>query len=153
LYFVFEIGPNGTLDDLIKLLKDKITEEIIKILFAQLINVQEFLMQKGIMHRDLKPQNIMLDENYNVKVIDFGDARKINEALDDEDEGDNAGRRDTFVGTVNYQSPEVINSEPQGHPLDIWALGCILFKLFVGTVPFKGTNPMLVYKDIKNRNI
>jgi len=102
LYFVFEIGPNGTLDDLIKLLKDRITEEIIKILFAQLINVQEFLMQKGIMHRDLKPQNIMLDENYNVKIIDFGDARKINEALDDEDEGDNAGRRDTFVGTVNY---------------------------------------------------
>ena len=44
----------------------------------------------------------MLDENYNVKIIDFGDARKINEALDDEDEGDNAGRRDTFVGTVNY---------------------------------------------------
>jgi|DEB0MinimDraft_12_1074336.scaffolds.fasta_scaffold29481_3 3-phosphoinositide dependent protein kinase-1 len=102
-------------------------------------------MQKGIMHRDLKPQNIMLDKNFNVKLIDFGDARKVNEPIEDEDAGMPQGRRDTFVGTVNYQSPEVINSEQQGHPLDIWALGCILFKIFVGTVPFKGTNPMKVY--------
>jgi len=61
------------------------------------------------MHRDLKPLNIMLDKHYNVKVIDFGDARRVNEELDDED-GDGGGgqgpsphlRRGTFVGTVNY---------------------------------------------------
>jgi 3-phosphoinositide dependent protein kinase-1 len=62
-------------------------------------------------------------------------------------------RRDTFVGTVNYQSPEVINGEEQGFGVDIWALGCVLFKMFTGYVPFKGTNSHTVYKDIKNRNI
>ena len=62
-------------------------------------------------------------------------------------------RRDTFVGTVNYQSPEVINGEEQGFGVDIWALGNVLFKMFTGYVPFKGTNPHTVYKDIKNRNI
>ena len=64
------------------------------------------------MHRDLKPQNMMLDDNYNVKFIDFGDAREVDEALDEE--GGPAGafqRRGTFVGTVNYQSPEVITEE------------------------------------------
>ena len=94
------------------------------------------------MHRDLKPQNIMMDENYNIKVIDFGDARKVDEpgqAGDDEIQPQRMpSRRDTFVGTVNYQSPEVITEEPQGFPVDIWALGCILFKMLVGTVPFKG---------------
>ena len=57
------------------------------------------------MHRDLKPLNIMLDKHYNVKVIDFGDARRVNEELDDEDgEGGPSIslRRGTFVGTVNY---------------------------------------------------
>lgn len=62
-------------------------------------------------------------------------------------------RRGTFVGTVNYQSPEVINGEDQSCAVDIWALGCILFKMFVGTVPFKGTNPVKVYADVKARNI
>ena len=94
----------------------------------------------------------MLDDNYNMKVIDFGDARIVDEPLD-EDEGPSGQRRDTFVGTVNYQSPEVIEGETQGHPLDIWALGCILFKMFINKVPFPGTMPMKVYADIKSRNI
>lgn len=65
----------------------------------------------------------------------------------------NRERQDTFVGTVNYQSPEVIQGEPQGLAVDTWALGNILFKMFVGTVPFKGANPITVYRDIKARKI
>jgi serine/threonine protein kinase len=108
---VFEVGPNGTLDDLIKMTRGNLKEEVIRIQFAQLVNFIEFLQTKGIMHRDLKPQNIMLDANYNLKVIDFGDARKVLEEVDEDDKQE-AARRGTFVGTVNYQSPEVINSEP-----------------------------------------
>ena len=113
------------------------------------------------MHRDMKPQNIMLDSDYNVKIIDFGDARYVNEEPEAQEElaegempqGIPQGRRDTFVGTVNYQSPEVVNGEDQGFAVDIWALGNVLFKMYTGYVPFKGTNPHTVYKDIKSRNI
>lgn len=82
----------------------------------------------------------------------------MDEELDDEEnESPGAGpmlqRRGTFVGTVNYQSPEVISEEEQGLPIDTWALGNILFKMLTGHVPFKGSFAPTVYKDIKNRNI
>lgn len=81
-------------------------ESIVKLLFAQLVNYNQYMQEQNVMHRDLKPLNIMIDKHYNVKVIDFGDARRVNEELDD-DEGDGEGpnmamRRGTFVGTVNY---------------------------------------------------
>ena len=102
----------------------------------------------------------MLDENFNIKFIDFGDARKVNEQ-DEEDKGEEhmsrtllrQMRRDTYVGTLNYLSPEVTNGAEQGCPVDIWAMGCILFKMFVGTVPFRGEDPWKVQKDIWERNI
>ena len=62
-------------------------------------------------------------------------------------------RADTFVGTVNYQSPEVIDQSVHTPSLDTWAIGNILFKMLVGSVPFKGTNHAKVYQDIKSRNI
>ena len=120
----------------------------------------EFIQREGIMHRDMKTQNIMLDENYNIKIIDFGEAKKLSKDKSN-DYGFNfkdvnnseKERKDTFVGTVNYQAPEMITGEAQGFALDTWALGVILFKMLVGQVPFKGTNPKNVYKDIRDRNI
>ena len=101
-------------------------------------------MTKNIMHRDLKPQNIVLGDNYNLKLIDFGDAKIVGSGTIDDSENpqfDASGdpilkRKDSYVGTLNYLSPEMIDEEEQGHPLDIWALGCILFKMFIGKVPF-----------------
>ena len=101
-------------------------------------------MGHKIMHRDLKPQNIELDDAYNLKLIDFGDAKVVGSGDIDESATPQMGsdgepilkRKDTYVGTLNYLSPEMVDEEEQGHPLDIWALGCILFKMFTGKVPF-----------------
>ena len=78
LYFLFEHAENGMLEDLIKMCKRRLGEDLIKIYMAQLVNFLEFMQEKGVMHRDLKPQNIMLDQDYNIKVIDFGEAKKPN---------------------------------------------------------------------------
>ena len=79
LYFIFENAVNGTLDDFIKFCKNKVGEDLVKILFGQMINFMEYIQINGVMHRDLKPGNIMIDANYNIKMIDFGDAKQINE--------------------------------------------------------------------------
>ena len=91
----------------------------------------------------------MMSDNYNFKVIDFGEAKNINEAPDDDGIGGSIDmRRGTFVGTLNYQSPEVIKDDEQGLPLDTWAAGAILYKMLTGKPPFPGTNMNKVHKDI-----
>lgn len=75
---------------------------------------------------------------------------------EDEDADDTACtllRSETLVGTANYLSPEVVGMQPQTCAVDVWALGCILFKMLTGSVPFKGTVPMKIEKDILARNI
>lgn len=136
---------------------------------AQLVTVLEYLQTHQIMHRDLKPQNIMLDENYYIKVIDFGDAKKENEEPLEDDPPQDSGannateangegadfaddmmsmhsdassgmdRRGTLVGTMNYLAPEMIQSQNATKSTDLWALGCIIFKMVTGQVPFTGT--------------
>ena len=61
-----------------------IGQELTKVLMAQMVNAIELLQDNDIMHRDLKPMNVMLDENYNVKLIDFGDAKKVNEKIEED---------------------------------------------------------------------
>ena len=81
MYFVFEHALDGTLDELLRGCKYKIGEDLVKIYMAQLVNFVEYLQQNNIMHRDLKPGNVMLDQRFNLKVIDFGDAKKVDDKV------------------------------------------------------------------------
>ena len=84
----------------------------------------------GVVHRDLKPQNIMLDEKGKAKVMDFGIARLV--------EAPGVTQSGVIIGTPDYMSPEQAEGEEADHISDIYALGVILYEMVTGSVPFKG---------------
>ena len=62
-------------------------------------------------------------------------------------------KKNTFLGTAEYLSPEVLNDELVGPETDLWALGCILYEMFIGISPFKEKTEYLIFRKIQDRNI
>jgi serine/threonine protein kinase len=89
-----------------------------------------YLHSNGICHRDLKPENILLDKDFNAKIIDFGFAVELEGREKD-------GYCRSLIGTTSYMAPEILNRQPyQGHVVDLFALGVILFILYAQHPPF-----------------
>lgn len=91
---------------------------------------------RGIVHRDIKPQNILVTAADEVKVTDFGIARAMYAPGD--------GETDTIIGSAHYFAPEQARGEAAGPPADVYALGCVLFQMLTGRPPFEGENPVAV---------
>ncbi len=87
----------------------------------------------GIVHRDVKPQNVMLDEDGHVKIMDFGIARMLDSDTLTED-GD-------VIGTVAYMSPEQAAGRRVGPPSDVYSAGIVLYELLAGENPLRGQTP------------
>eukprot|EP01016_Furgasonia_blochmanni_P055827 TRINITY_DN9404_c0_g1_i7.p1 TRINITY_DN9404_c0_g1~~TRINITY_DN9404_c0_g1_i7.p1 ORF type:complete len:557 (-),score=52.58 TRINITY_DN9404_c0_g1_i7:651-2321(-) len=165
LYFVVELMDGGEFSDYLRVHR-KLEKDQIRFYAAEITNILEYLHSKGIAHRDLKPGNLMLNRDGHLKVIDFGTARFFLSESGNElfknliKNQQNNQRRDsgeydyehkqTFVGTAEYVSPEMLNDEDTGKEADLWALGCIIFEMFVGETPFRDDNEYLTFQRIKN---
>ena len=100
----------------------------------------QYCHKRSIAHRDIKLENILLDENKNVKLIDFGFSTCI----------PNDKKIKMFCGTPSYMAPEIVlKSEYAGPPADIWASAVLLFALLNGCFPFRGSTDKELYRRIQ----
>lgn len=105
-------------------------------IFAQIVEAIYYLNSVGLVHRDLKDENIVIDEHYNVKLIDFGSANWI--------PTDPANYFYTFNGTINYAAPEICRGNPyRGPEAEVWALGVLLYTIVAGQNPFAGPEEII----------
>ena len=98
---------------------------------------------KNILHRDLKPKNIMLSKNDNIKIGDFGISKMLENTFD---------MAKTATGTPYYLSPEVCLGQKYDHKSDMWMLGCILYELCALKRPFDGDSISQVLNKITKSN-
>ncbi|QNI36059.1 protein kinase domain-containing protein [Edaphobacter albus] len=96
---------------------------------------------KGIIHRDIKPSNLIVNPDGEVKIVDFGLARRSNIARALTETG-------VIVGTIAYMAPEQVLSRPVDHRADLWAAGVVLYEMLAATSPFPGTTPYAVFDSI-----
>ncbi|KAL8158796.1 hypothetical protein V2J09_000333 [Rumex salicifolius] len=138
IYIVMEYVAGGQLSDKLSY-AEKLSEDEARKLFQQLIDAVEYCHCRGVYHRDLKPQNLLLDNQGNLKVSDFGlSAFWKPESL-----------LSTRCGSPSYVAPELIRSrEYDGAAADIWACGVILFEMLSGYLPFSDQNVARLYKKI-----
>ncbi|KAG0668433.1 kinase subunit of RNA polymerase II carboxy-terminal domain kinase I [Maudiozyma exigua] len=138
IYMIFEYADN----DLGGLLLNKnitITDSQKKHIFKQLLQGCEYLHQNGILHRDIKGSNILIDNNGILRITDFGLARRV---IDNESTSLNNDYTNRVI-TLWYRPPELLlGTTNYNSEVDMWGCGCLLVELFISNALFQGTNEL-----------
>ena len=142
-YIVMEYVDGVTLRDIVHTEGPMPTRRAIEII-ADACQALNFSHQNGIIHRDVKPANIMISATNAVKVMDFGIARAI------ADSGNSVTQTAAVIGTAQYLSPEQARGETVDARSDVYSLGCVLYEILTGEPPFIGDSPVAVaYQHVR----
>ena len=110
-----------------------VAEPLAAYIFKQILDALKYLHANGILHRDIKDENVVIDDRFHAKLIDFGSAARLSDQP-----------FSNFCGTFEYCSPEVLKGSPyRGPELEIWAMGITLYVLVMGRMPFAGIEEIL----------
>ncbi|KAK7340037.1 hypothetical protein VNO77_20729 [Canavalia gladiata] len=141
IYFVMEFAAGGELFHEVAG-KGRLPEDVARRYFRQLISAVKHCHSRGVFHRDLKLDNILIDENGNLKVSDFGLSAVKGQIRPD-------GLLHTVCGTPTYVAPEILVKRGyDGAKVDMWSCGVVLFALTAGYLPFNDYNITVLYRKI-----
>ncbi len=142
-YIVMECVEGRTLRDILREGRKILPERALEIT-AGVLSALDYSHRAGIIHRDIKPGNVMLTPAGDVKVMDFGIARAISDA------SSTMTQTAAVVGTAQYLSPEQARGETVDSRSDVYSTGCLMYELLTGRPPFVGDSPVAVaYQHVR----
>jgi len=118
---------------------DKFCINDVRVYVAEIVLALSHLHSNGIVYRDLKPENVMLDHDGHIKLTDFG----LSKVIDQEETS-------TLCGTTGYLAPELILRQSYSYEVDWWALGILTYEMLTGITPFDNSNRLKMLNDIVN---
>jgi len=122
----------------------QLTEQEARTIFTQICSGISYCHSKHIVHRDIKLENILLDDYNNIKIIDFGFSICI----------DPEKKLNVFCGTPSYMAPEIVAKlYYKGAAADVWALGILLYAMLCGRFPFRGLILQLIFYNQKFKKV
>uniref|UniRef100_A0A0D9V8F1 non-specific serine/threonine protein kinase n=1 Tax=Leersia perrieri TaxID=77586 RepID=A0A0D9V8F1_9ORYZ len=152
LYMALESCEGGELFDQI-VRKGRLPEDEARFYAAEIVDILEYLHSVGLIHRDVKPENLLLTSDGHIKIADFGSVKPTKDTPIKVLPNSTNERACTFVGTAAYVPPEVLNSAPATFGNDLWALGCTLYQMLSGSSPFKDASEWLIFQRIIARDL
>ncbi|ORX54978.1 Pkinase-domain-containing protein [Hesseltinella vesiculosa] len=135
LYVVMDYVAGGELFSVLRRMQ-RFPSNIAKFYAGQVLLAIEYLHSKDIIYRDLKPENLLLDNHGNIKIIDFGFAKHVPDVTW------------TLCGTPDYLAPEVIQSKGYSKAVDWWSLGVLIYEMLAGQTPFYDDDQLKLFEKI-----